>query len=305
MYFAAILICVFGRSSMKKEFISDNPRLLLEWHPIKNGELNPVDIAPYSNKKVWWKCEKGHEWETTVAHRTNGTSCPCCSSQRVCDDNSLQTRNPELSKQWHPIKNGYLTPNDVTSRSNKKVWWECKVGHEWQAIVYSRNQGNGCPYCSGRNALDNNCLQTSNPELAKQWHQEKNEKLTAKNVTSGSDKKVWWMCGKGHEWQATVSSRANGRGCPYCSGKRVCTDNSLQALNPGLSKQWQLIKNGDLTPNDVTVSSHKKVWWMCDYGHEWEATIANRTKGRGCPICFGRKKSETKKGASFSSQNGI
>ena len=28
--------------------------------------------------------------------------------------------------------------------------------------------------------------------------------------------KVWWRCSRGHEWQATISNRNYGTGCPAC-----------------------------------------------------------------------------------------
>ena len=45
-------------------------------------------------------------------------------------------------------KNNGLTPADVAPNSNKKVWWKCRKGHEWQAIIANRNKGNGCPVCA-------------------------------------------------------------------------------------------------------------------------------------------------------------
>ena len=57
---------------------------------------------PYSHKKVWWKCEKGHEWQIAVAARTKKKSgCPYCSGRLASDDNCLQTLYPELAKEWH------------------------------------------------------------------------------------------------------------------------------------------------------------------------------------------------------------
>ena len=100
-----------------------------------------------SNKKVWWQCLKRHEWETTVNNRNSGKSCPYCAGQKVNDDNCLQTLNPSLAKEWHPTKNGKLTPNKITVSSGKKVWWQCSRGHEWEAMVNNRSKGIGCPYC--------------------------------------------------------------------------------------------------------------------------------------------------------------
>ncbi|MBQ03731.1 hypothetical protein CL673_03350 [Candidatus Bathyarchaeota archaeon] len=74
----------------------------------------------------------------------NGCSITDTSRRRV---GSLADRNPELAKEWHPIKNGDLTPAQVTPGSGKKVWWRCSRGHEWEAMVKSRTRGTGCPYC--------------------------------------------------------------------------------------------------------------------------------------------------------------
>ena len=116
-------------------------------------------------------------------------------------------------------------------------------------------------------------LSIENPELAKEWHPTKNGKLTPNDVTPGSGRKVWWICNKGHEWMALIGDRSNGNNCPYCSGHRVCKDNCLATLNPKLSQEWHPTKNGKLTPNDVMAGSIKKVWWICNKGHEWEAKI--------------------------------
>jgi len=270
----------------KTNLATEYPNLATQWHPDKNGELTPYDIASKSNKKVWWFCEKNHEWESTVANRARGDSCPYCSGRYPSIENNLQIMNPELSKQWHPTKNGDLTPNDVTIKSKKRVWWICEKGHEWDVGVADRGRGEGCPYCAGKLVCDDNSLQALNPELAGQWHPSKNEGLTPNDVTAGSHKKAWWICEKEHEWDASIASRNQGVGCPYCAGRLACDDNSLQTLNPELAKQWHPDKNGELTPNNVTTGTGKKVWWICERGHEWNATISSRTRGNGCPVCY-------------------
>jgi hypothetical protein len=64
--------------------------------------------------------------------------------------NDLLTINPILAEEWDYNKNENLHPENVAPNSNKRIWWKCKEGHEWQATINSRNRGNGCPYCSGR-----------------------------------------------------------------------------------------------------------------------------------------------------------
>ena len=196
--------------------------------------------------------------------------------------------HPELAKEWHPTKNGKLTPNDVTAGSNKKVWWMDKYGHEWEAIISSRSRGRGCPYCAGRKVCKDNCLATTHPELAKEWHPTKNAD-TPNDVTAGSDKIRWWIDQYGHEWEAKIRSRSRGRGCPYCAGVRVCKDNCLATTHPHIAKEWHPEKNGQLTPDSVTSGSGEIRWWMDEYGHEWEAQICNRSRGKGCPYCAGQK----------------
>ena len=200
-----------------------NSALAQEWHPTKNGDLTPYDVAPGSNKKVWWKCDKGddHEWVVSINNRSNGGNCPICLGQKVVNSNCLATLNPELAKEWHPTKNGDLTPYGVTAGSNKKVWWKCNKGddHEWKVTVNNRTSGMGCPICSNRIAVLSNCLATSDSYLAKEWHPTKNDVLTPYDVTAGSNKKVWWKCNKGadHEWKTSIIHRANGNGCPFCT----------------------------------------------------------------------------------------
>ena len=136
-----------------------NPTLAKEWNYAKNGDLKPTDVFPNSNKKAWWICDKGHEWQARIHSRSRGTKCPICTrfNQHIVKGyNDLSTINPSLAKEWHLTKNGDLKPNDISLYSNQKVWWQCNKGHEWQAVVNNRNKGNGCPYCSGRNKLNNN-----------------------------------------------------------------------------------------------------------------------------------------------------
>jgi hypothetical protein len=267
-----------------------NSGLAKQWHPIKNGDLTPNDFTPCSDRKVWWICDKKHEWLAKISNRAHGTGCPYCAGQAICWDNCLQTKNPKLSKQWHPTKNGNLTPKDVTPNNNRKVWWQCQEGHEWQAVVQARFRGAGCPYCNGRFSSEEYNFQVINPKLAKEWHPMKNGDLSPIDVLPKSGKKVWWRCYKGHEWKAAIAKRSQGSQCPYCIGRLASPENNLKVLNPKLAEQWHPTKNGDLGPKEVLTGSHKKRWWQCDEGHEWEAYVFARNKGSGCPHCNHQKR---------------
>ena len=279
----------------EKKYIIDNAELMAEWNWEKNIEFDfdPKLLTVGSGKKVWWKCSKGHEWQATIDRRSQGKGCPYCSGRNaIKGKNDLQTVNPALAKEWNYDKNNGLTPTDVLPSSNKKVWWKCGKGHEWKAMIRSRSDGRGCPYCSGRHAVSGiNDLQTVNPALATEWNYERNSGLMPMDVLPNSNKKVWWKCSKGHEWKSTVANRNNGNGCPYCLGRyAVKGENDLQTVNPALAKEWNYEKNDDLKPEEFTANSNKDVWWKCSKGHEWHASIANRNKGNGCPVCNSERK---------------
>ena len=66
--------------------------------------------------------------------------------------NNLQTGNPNLAKEWHPLLNGALQPSEVLPGSNRKVAWLCsKCGYVWEAKICNRAKlGRGCPCCSNK-----------------------------------------------------------------------------------------------------------------------------------------------------------
>jgi hypothetical protein len=207
---------------------------------------------------------------------------------------SLADEYPHLIEEWHPAKNGDLTPADVMPFSRRKVWWICKEGHEWESEVRSRtNKGSGCPYCANRVVLVGyNDLATMRPDLAEQWHPELNGKLTPQLVTVGSHKKVWWRCEKGHEWKSVIYARERvGSGCPVCAGKQIIPGyNDLASYFPDVAAQWHPVKNGTLTPQMVAPYSNRRVWWVCDKGHEYRASVLDRTGQKTeCPYCTNRK----------------
>lgn len=130
--------------------------------------------------------------------------------------------NEILMLEYNKEKNKNIDLNSLVLGSHKKIQWKCGKGHEWQAIIVSRNRGIGCPYCAGQKVLKGyNDLSTINPELAKEWNCEENGELKPDMVTVNSTKKVWWRCGKcENEWQATIYNRNHKHRCPKCRLKK-------------------------------------------------------------------------------------
>ncbi len=202
--------------------------------------------------------------------------------------NLLSEVHPELIAEWSD-KNLPLTPDKVTFGSNKIMWWKGSCGHEWQTSIKARSNGEGCPICSGARAVEGiNDLTTLRPELAKEWSK-KNKDLQPTMVTIGSSKKVIWKGKCGHEWIATVKSRAISKtGCPYCSHNSILEGfNDLASQKPDLAEEWSK-KNYPLMPDMVTVFANRKVWWKCkECGNEWNTLISTRSGGSKCPYCSG------------------
>jgi hypothetical protein len=287
----------------EKSLAACQPALAAEWHPTKNGKLKPTDVAARSGRNVWWKCPKApdHEWQKPPDGRVESPRCPFCTSRRVSRDNSLAKNRPDLARQWHPTRNGALSPRDVTTQTNRYVWWKCPRGsdHEWRCTVNSRSGrgGNGCPFCSGCRASRANNLAAVHPKAARYWHPKKNGVLKPTDVTPSTKRLVWWQCPKGsdHQWQCSVHDRVRvAYQCPFCTDRRVSKTNCLAKLYPKIARQWHPKRNGKLKPAGVVATSKDSAWWRCALGHEWFAPVHARTAlGKGCPICaessgFGR-----------------
>ena len=266
-----------------------HPELVTEWSD-KNLPLTPDRITYGSNKVVWWKGACGHEWKTSVKARSNGENCPICSGARVIEGiNDLATLKPELADEWSS-KNDPLKPTMVTTGSHKKVIWQDKYGHEWTTTVKSRAlNGTGCPYCSHNKILVGfNDLASQHPQIASEWS-ERNYPLKPDMVTVFANRKVWWRCSKGHEWNTLISTRSGGSGCPYCSGQLLLKGfNDFATTHPQLAQEWS-DRNLPLTPDMINEKSRRNVWWKCrECGYEWQSVVYARVKGTVCPVCADR-----------------
>lgn len=201
----------------------------------------------------------------------------------------------ELLEEWDYTANGQIGPEKYSYGSHKIVGWICKEkGHKYLMEVRKRAmRGYGCPYCSGHRVLvGENDLRTNYPLLASEWHPDLNNGLSAENVTVHSNKYVIWQCHENakHVWCATVSNRTRGRGCPYCSGKRVLKgENDFLTIFPSIAEEWDYEKN-ERNPDEYTAYSGICVWWRCKQCEQvWKASIKNRSRGTGCPYCTGKK----------------
>jgi len=284
-----------------------HPDLCAQWHPTKNQGLAPADFKPSSRDKVWWICNNGHEWAAEIRPRaTRGVGCPKCWNLRrgilratPKPGQSFADLYPEIAQQWHPTRNE-LRPDEIRPASQKKVWWQCDMGHEWFTAPANRLRGEKCPECAVRlSAIKRSTpdpgesLADLYPHLAAEWHPTMNAPVLSSEVNPGSRAKRWWKCRHcGNEWQTTPAHRTvRNQGCAQCSMKRMGRKKSvpkpgesLAEKNPDLAAEWHPTLN-ELTPFDVRPRGRSFAWWRCKQGHEWRAKIAPRAVGIGCPQC--------------------
>lgn len=265
------------------------PELCKEWS-INNSDT-PDCYSFASNKKKLWICSNcGNEFLMTISARTlRNNNCPYCSNHQLLSGyNDFATRYPDYLKEWDYEKNK-ISPNQIFPSYNKKVWWICPKGHEYEMSVRDKCKGGKCTICSNYKLLKGyNDLETCNPMMAKEFDKEKNN-LKPSEIIYGGTKKYWWKCQKGHSFYQAIRERINGQKCPYCSGKfPVKGETDLKTINPLLAREWNYDKNKNLIPESFLPNSGKKVWWICsNCGYEWEETIfsRNRKKALTCPQC--------------------
>ena len=282
---------------MREKLPIDNPTVAAEWDDEKNIGIRPEDYSGGSEKNVWWLCKKcGHSWKAKIYSRTEGRGCPKCGAKRLNPGiNDLATLSPALAGEWDYEKNFPLHPTDVTGGSNEYAWWKCKKhGHSWYAQIskrFKRNQD--CPICTNQQILAGfNDLATTHPHIAAEWNRRKNNGKFPEHYTKGADVYVWWECSKcDHEWESLIYSRTSKKpsGCPCCARNILVRGvNDLQTVNPAVAAEWDNEKNAGLNSCDVAANDNDKAWWRCKLGHSWEASIASRNSGRGCPYCTNR-----------------
>lgn len=283
----------------ENDLLTVHPDVAQEWDYEANTPLTPSDVFAGSSKRVNWICAKNpnHKWITSVAHRTGkeATGCPYCNGHKILPgENDMATLFPTLLSEWDFEANGDVDPHTIGPYSNKLVHWKCSKGHRWICTVNKRTRDNsGCPYDSGRRAIPGESdLATLHPSIARQWHPDKNIGIEPTEVRPGSNKKVWWKCDLGHEWQAKICNRTYlGNNCPVCNGRKPDVGKSdLCSRAPLVAKDWDFSGNNGTTPQDYCAESTFIADWKCHLcGTKWKKSIFARFRGNKCPTCGGRK----------------
>lgn len=352
--------CAGQRTDPKTSLEAQYPELCVEWDYEKNSK-HPREFTPGSNKRVWWKCKFGHEWQAAIHSRSNGKGCPRCSNQtskvelrliselecvfslvvhrekihgeevdifipeirvgieydgywfhknkksKDCNKLKALTQNgiklirireaglPKVQGSVISLKKSEQLSKTTVNRLLKMIATP-EVRHKVtkylasSSFINERRFQELCSFLPG--PLPGNSLAVKFPEIASEWDYNKNAPLKPTDVSFGSNFFAYWKCSNQttHSYRMAVKSRTDrlkGQNCPYCSGRRVAPERSLQHLFPEIANQWDYSKNLK-GPSDYTYASQKKVWWKCPVGHNYEARISSRTRksgGTGCKKC--------------------
>jgi hypothetical protein len=268
------------------DLASQRPVLASRWSR-KNLRL-PSEVYAYSHTEFVFECSQGHEWSVQPVTISNESYCPTCANKSLeVGFNDIPTRFPEMAATFDAELNPGIDLRRVDPRSKSKLQWRCSFGHVWSVSPASRVNGQGCPVCANKRVLEGfNDLAHKFPAVAVEWDFEKNTK-NPNEVIYASNSIYWWKCSLGHSYKQALSNKTSkSYGCPICSRKQLLQGfNDLSTTHPELALEWHPSKNGNLKPSDVISGTPKRIWWLCEQGHEWPAALFTRTKGIGCPTC--------------------
>ncbi len=265
------------------------------WDYSKNGTALPRDFYYNSKQRVFWKCDKGHQWEAAIKDVSKSGQCPYCIGKKVWKGfNDFEAMCSDKVKLWDYEKNGDLHPDELFYHSGIRAWWKCGEGHNWQATIRNIAEGGKCPYCSGIKVIQGKTdLLTLHPDVCEKWDYELNPKQPSE-FFSKSKEIVHWRCKNGHRWTSRIYSVVNNNTqCPVCSRRRLQKGvNDLATLgDKELLEEWDYELN-DISPDQITAHNGKKeCCWICrKCGGRWKATVHKRFDRRyGCPFCSGKK----------------
>jgi superfamily II DNA or RNA helicase len=193
------------------ESIDVHPLLSRLWDDTKNGAATSVPARSF--RPAWWRCESGHSFQRSPRSMLSDSSCPSCRSGP--GTTSIAKKHPGIVPLWNAEKNGVQSPSTVDVAHPGNVWWRCPKGHDFERAPLLMVKDASCPVC----AAAEKSLATTSPVIAAEWHPKRNGSVTADQVDADHIMNAWWLCPNGHEYQATVRSRARGsRRCPTCYG---------------------------------------------------------------------------------------
>ena len=339
------------------------PNLVLEWDSEKNKPLTPFDVSCGSNKGAWWTCRNcGESWLASIVNRsklTKPTGCPFCSSPplRASCKNNLEIRFPIIAAQLHPTMNGDLVASKLLPFSNKKLWFVCENGHEYEMCLASKTKGGqGCPKCFKSTSslqlrvfselvfffkdavMENRSfgfeidillpsigvgveVDGSHWHFKKEFRDEEKNRLAKENgislirtrekpldkigeldiihenfrtdgsspffgIVRGVFSSVSRILGKPDVYKLEKDFVNDGLYETLMANRGICrAEKSLSALYPEVSAMWS--EDNVMTPDKVRAHSSRRFLWSCRNGHSFESPVSRMVEAfkRSSPFC--------------------
>lgn len=291
--------CSGRKATQETNVITTFPEFAQAMQRYGTQEIKAEDLKIASKHQAYLKCEKGHTWQASPHsyHSVKGGLCPYCSEREVLAGyNDLATKYPELAQLWDEKNNG-IPASEIIARthsSEKKYHFICEHGHRQLRTMYSAIKHPGCTVCKNQDIIVGfNDISTFAPHLYAELADEHKTQEELEKIHQHSNFKLTWVCPIGHgKYQASMTKRSSGQGCPVCAGNKLNPGiNDLASIRPDLVQEWDYEKN-DILPTEITSgNSNKKIWWVCDNGHSYQAPPGKRTgkNPTGCPYCANKK----------------
>ncbi|MFB8168294.1 zinc-ribbon domain-containing protein [Kitasatospora purpeofusca] len=290
----------YAPGEKRRALLKDSGLPVLAWwdHEANDSALWETVIVT-ARREAAWRCpDCGLRFTARVSDMMVCRECVVCEPKRraeqEAEDEHLRATPVsdvrKLLEAWADDEDprGVLVAGDGRARR-----FRCPQGHEVSATPHTYLRV-GCLACSDQELLAS-LLQADDiepapfrlsPEIAAQWHPTLNGRISLAKISPGSRKAVWWRepdCG--HEWQDTPAQRQKGQRlrCPVC---RTILD-SLAFHFPGLATEWSPANPVSAWHVRPTGQTPFVPTWLCAANpeHIWQAPLASRANGSGCPEC--------------------
>ncbi len=305
--------CCLGRVVVTgfNDFATTHPKLAAEWHPTKNGNLQPSDVSYGMAKRIWWLCPEGHEYAATLLHRSSGTNCPICNSGRQTSFAEqavyyyVKKVFPDAISRYTVIFSKgmeldiYIPSIKLGIEYDGMAWHKAdKLSREIKKYKICKEHGIRLIRLMEKPS-ESGILLTADESLSIMDGPMYEKKHLAKAILFLLDKidpesNPWTR--KNPIFHSKVDINLDRDEVEIRKYMKKMNKGSFAELYPALAEEWHPTKNGELTPDKVKSRSDIKVWWICPTcGYEYYTMVSHRVDGTGCPKCGIKKSAQSKK----------
>lgn len=280
--------CIYCGSNAKIPFLGETdllsviPEAKNMWDYSKN-ELEPTKLLPKSDKRAYFKCNKGHSVLRKIADFSRSPFCPECAKQSILLINNAIYTNLF----WDYKKNKDIDLNSLIQSARQMAWFKCPdCGYEWYCQTSFWNKTRHCKCCGfdGKTyqpvANDIVTLRMAIPEIINIWDYESNGDNTPDSLSKSSNYKASLICQKGHKYERRVYDMFKEDGslkaCPYCNEKRKKACDGVSdffTVCPSGREMWDFELNKDLDPTKLSPNSGVKAHFKCSKEHRFQMKI--------------------------------